>query len=51
MSSAVLTTRPAAAPVVVPHPLLRATALSSVIGLVAGLAVGLLAQVSERDRG
>jgi len=47
MSSAVLTT----APVAVPHPLLRATALSSVIGLVAGLTVGLLAQVSERDRG
>jgi len=35
----------------VTHPLLRATALSSAIGLVAGLAVGLLAQASERDRG
>lgn len=46
MSSAVLT-----APVATPHPLLRATALSSVIGLVAGLTVGLLTQASERDRG
>ncbi|MBC7638921.1 MAG: hypothetical protein H7231_03950 [Rhodoferax sp.] len=46
MSSAVLT-----APVAAPHPLLRATALSSVIGLVAGLTVGLLTQASERDRG
>ena len=45
MSSAVLTA------VVAPHPLLRATALSSVIGLVAGLTVGLLTQASERDRG
>ena len=47
MSSAVLTT----APVAVPHTLLRATALSSAIGLVAGLTVGLLSQVAERDRG
>jgi len=47
MSSAVITTAPVAAP----HPLLRATALSSAIGLVAGLTVGLLTQASERDRG
>ncbi len=47
MSSAVLATLPVA----VPHPLLRATALSSAIGLLAGLTVGLLTQASERDRG
>ena len=47
---AVLT--PTAALVIrVPHPLLRATALSSVIGLLAGLTVGLISQASERDRG
>ncbi len=41
-----------AAPVIrVPHPLLRATALSSAIGLLAGLTMGLLTQASERDRG
>ena len=41
-----------AAPVIrVPHPLLRATALSSVIGLLAGLTMGLISQASERDRG
>ncbi len=47
MSSAVITTAPVAAP----HLLLRATVLSSAIGLVAGLTVGLLTQASERDRG
>ena len=41
-----------AAPAIrVPHPLLRATALSSVIGLLAGLTMGLLTQAAERDRG
>ena len=41
-----------AAPAIrVPHPLLRATALSSVIGLLAGLTMGLLTQASECDRG
>jgi hypothetical protein len=42
-----------AAPGVVhpPRPLLRATAWSSVIGLVAGLVLGLVTQAQEHDRG
>ncbi|HEX8498396.1 MAG TPA: hypothetical protein VF661_14470 [Actinomycetales bacterium] len=34
-----------------PHPMLRATALSSALGLVAGLVVGLMTQSGARDRG
>ena len=34
-----------------PHPLLRATAWSSAIGLVAGLVLGIVTQVQEHDRG
>ncbi len=34
-----------------PHPVLRATAWSSVIGLVAGLVLGVVTQVQEHDRG
>ena len=34
-----------------PHPLLRATAWSSAIGLAAGLVLGLVTQAQERDRG
>ena len=33
----------------VPHPVLRATAWSSVIGLVAGLVLGVVTQVQEHD--
>jgi hypothetical protein len=32
-----------------PHPVLRATALSSVIGLFAGLILGVVTQVREHD--
>jgi hypothetical protein len=32
-----------------PHPVLRATAWSSVIGLVAGLVLGVVTQVQEHD--
>jgi hypothetical protein len=32
-----------------PHPLLRATAWSSAIGLVAGLVLGVVTQVREHD--
>lgn len=32
-----------------PHPLLRATAWSSMIGLVAGLVLGVVTQVREHD--
>jgi hypothetical protein len=34
-----------------PHPLLRATAWSSAIGLVAGLVLGIVTQAQEHDRG
>jgi hypothetical protein len=34
-----------------PHPLLRATAWSSAIGLLAGLVLGLVTQAQEHDRG
>ena len=40
-----------AASAVPEHPLLRATAWSSAIGLVAGLVLGLLTQAQEHDRG
>jgi len=33
------------------HPLLRATAWSSAIGLMAGLVLGLVTQVQEHDQG
>ena len=33
------------------HPLLRATAWSSAIGLAAGLVLGLVTQAQEHDRG
>lgn len=33
-----------------PHPLLRATAWSSAIGLLAGLVLGIVTQVQEHDR-
>ena len=32
-----------------PHPVLRATALSSAIGLLAGLVLGLVTQAQEHD--
>jgi hypothetical protein len=35
----------------VPHPVMRATAMSSVIGLVAGLVLGLVTQAREHDAG
>ena len=35
---------------VAPHSLLRATVLSSVVGLVAGLSVGLIVLAPRRDR-
>jgi hypothetical protein len=47
---AVITASDAARPVP-EHPLLRATAWSSVIGLVAGLVLGLVTQAQEHDRG
>ncbi|GAA4356739.1 hypothetical protein [Angustibacter luteus] len=34
-----------------PHPLVRATAVSSAIGLVAGLVLGMITQAQEHDRG
>jgi hypothetical protein len=49
MSIVHLTTRPGAA--VTPHPVMRATAMSSLIGLVAGLVLGLATQVREHDAG
>jgi hypothetical protein len=33
------------------HPVIRATAMSSVIGLVAGLVLGLVTQAREHDAG
>ena len=33
------------------HPVMRATAMSSLIGLVAGLVLGLVTQVREHDAG
>ncbi len=50
MAVITLTGRGAAADTV-PHPLLRATAWSSAIGLVAGLVLGVVTQVQEHDRG
>lgn len=35
----------------VAHPVIRATAMSSVIGLVAGLVLGLVTQAREHDAG
>jgi hypothetical protein len=49
MSTIHLTTEPGA-PVSV-HPLMRATAMSSLIGLVAGLVLGLVTQAREHDAG
>jgi hypothetical protein len=48
---AVITATEAASVVPSPHPLLRATAWSSAIGLAAGLVLGLLTQAQEHDRG
>ncbi|WP_426561020.1 hypothetical protein ACPPVT_13380 [Angustibacter sp. McL0619] len=42
---------PPTAQVRLPHPLVRATAWSSAIGLVAGLVLGMITQAHERDRG
>ena len=39
------------APAQVAHPVMRATAVSSLIGLVAGLVLGLVTQVREHDAG
>jgi hypothetical protein len=35
----------------VAHPVMRATAMSSIIGLVAGLVLGLVTQAREHDAG
>jgi hypothetical protein len=35
----------------VAHPVMRATAMSSVIGLIAGLVLGLVTQAREHDAG
>ena len=43
--------RPLAPTAVSPHPMLRATAWSSALGLVAGLTVGLMTQAGASDRG
>jgi hypothetical protein len=52
---AVITVAPLQAPpsaqIRAPHPLMRATAWSSAIGLVAGLVLGAITQAQERDRG
>lgn len=48
---AVITASDAARASVPDHPLLRATAWSSAIGLVAGLVLGLVTQAQEHDRG
>jgi hypothetical protein len=48
---AVITASDAARPSVSDHPLLRATAWSSAIGLLAGLVLGLVTQAQEHDRG
>jgi hypothetical protein len=40
---------PVAGTVRLPHPVLRATAWSSMIGLVAGLVFGVVTQVQEHD--
>jgi hypothetical protein len=42
---------PQTAQVRLPHPLVRATAWSSAIGLVAGLVLGMITQAQEQDRG
>jgi hypothetical protein len=50
--SALTSVRAGVDPVVptrLPHPVLRATAWSSVIGLVAGLVLGVVTQVQEHD--
>lgn len=47
MSSATLT--PPAERAQVAHPVMRATAMSSLIGLVAGLVLGLVTQAREHD--
>lgn len=50
--SALTSVRPGADRVIptrLPHPVLRATAWSSVIGLVAGLVLGVVTQVQEHD--
>jgi hypothetical protein len=49
MSTIHLTTQ-SGAPVSL-HPVMRATAMSSVIGLVAGLVLGLVTQAREHDAG
>jgi hypothetical protein len=48
MSIIHLTTGPSASPT---HPVMRATAMSSLIGLVAGLVLGLATQAREHDAG
>jgi hypothetical protein len=40
---------PVAGAIRLPHPVLRATAWSSMIGLVAGLVFGVVTQVQEHD--
>jgi hypothetical protein len=47
--SALTGVRPPAAVDRLPHPVLRATAWSSMIGLVAGLVLGVVTQVKEHD--
>jgi hypothetical protein len=48
MSSTTLSSDPRAQ---VAHPVMRATAMSSLIGLVAGLVLGLVTQAREHDAG
>jgi hypothetical protein len=47
--SALTSVRPESAVDRLPHPVLRATAWSSMIGLVAGLVLGVVTQVQEHD--
>lgn len=49
MSSTLLT--PVSDRAQVAHPVMRATAMSSLIGLVAGLVLGLVTQAREHDAG
>jgi hypothetical protein len=47
--SALTSVRPGTVHDRLPHPVLRATAWSSMIGLVAGLVLGVVTQVQEHD--
>jgi hypothetical protein len=49
LTSVRATSGPGAGTLHLPHPVLRATAWSSMIGLVAGLVLGVVTQVQEHD--